>query len=675
MLKSFPFRFFKKKNKTAKFKYLEDNQYFQHFFYDSPIAIYSCDKDGHITFFNAAAVELWGREPETDKDLWCGSWKTYYPDGRLMALDERPMAKTLKEGIAYDNEEITIERPDHSLRKLMAYPRPIFDKENKLIGAHNTLIDITEKISFKEKQYILSAIVESSDDAIISKDINGVITSWNSGAKKTFGYTEQEVLGKHITILIPKDRLQEEENILKNIRQGKKVDHYQTIRLHKSGREIPISLTVSPLKDNNNTIIGASKIGRDIANLLQTQQALKHYADNLEVLNSIGKVISEKLDVDVILQQVTNATTKITGAAFGAFLFNTQDDNGEALMLYNLSGLTKEAFEKLGIHKNTDLFRPTFKGKEILRIDDLREDSRYRISKRYRESEGTLLSVASYLAVPLISSSGEVVGGLLFGHPEPGIFKAEHEEILSSISSQAAVALENSRLFEEVKALSEKKDEFIALASHELKTPLTSIKGYLQLLEKKSEKNQNTFFIEKALYQVEKLDMLIADLLNVSKIEAGKLEFNMETFELNTLLREVIDTFLYANKSHEIIYNCPKQAFLVEADKQRIEQVIINLLSNAVKYSPKATKVYISLNDTDQKVTVKVKDEGIGLNDSQKKSLFTKFYRAEAIMNVSGLGLGLYLSKEIINRHNGKMEVISEFGKGSEFSFTLPFKQ
>src|SRR5690606_3667813 len=131
--------------------------------------------------------------------------------------------------------------------------------------------------------------------------------------------------------------------------------------------EIPISLTVSPLKDANNKIIGASKIGRDIAELLQTQQTLKHYAENLEVLNGIGKVISEKLEVDVILQEVTNATTKITGAAFGAFFYNTKDENGEAMMLFNLAGAPREAFEKFGLPRHTEVFKPTFTGKEIIR--------------------------------------------------------------------------------------------------------------------------------------------------------------------------------------------------------------------------------------------------------------------------------------------------------------------
>src|SRR5690606_29250528 len=194
---------------------------------------------------------------------------------------------------------------------------------NNFIGVHKTLIDISEKVAFRHKENIFSNIVSSSNDAIISKDLNGIITRWNSGSEYIFGYTEIETIGKHITMLITEDRLKEEDHILQNIRQGKKINHYETVRLHKSGKLIPLSLTISPLKDSNNKIIGASKIARDITELIQTQEMLKSYIDNLEILNSIGKLISEQLDVNVILQRVTDATTKITGASFGAFFYNT----------------------------------------------------------------------------------------------------------------------------------------------------------------------------------------------------------------------------------------------------------------------------------------------------------------------------------------------------------------
>jgi PAS domain S-box-containing protein len=651
-----------------------EQTFFKYFFYDSPSAIYSCDKEGYITYYNQAAVELWGREPELGKDLWCGSWKIYTPDGLSMPLSECPMALVLKEGRAYNNHYITIETPNHIFKELMVCARPIFDENQRQIGAHNTLIDITENCNKDKKQAMLSAIVEFSDHAIISKDLNGIITSWNTGAQKIFGYTEAEIIGQSINILVPDYRRSEETQILHQIRNGYKVDHLQTIRVAKDGHEIPISLTVSPVKDSSGKIIGASKIARDISEEVRALKAIKQNTENLEMLNSIGKVILEKLDVKIILQQVTDVTTKITGAEFGAFFYNSVNEDGEEFKLFTIAGAQPEAFEKIGMPRNTAIFDKTFHQKKVVRSDDITKDVQYGKNAPHFGMPKGHLPVVSYLAVPVISTYGTIIGGLMFGHREPGVFKPEHEDIIGSIASQAAVALDNSRLFEEVTALSAKKDEFIALASHELKTPLTSIKGYLQISSRSEKDKVGHMFIQKALSQVEKLNTLVTDLLDSSKIVAGKLQFNFETFDIQKLIIDVIETYQYANTTHQLIYTQMEDEFIVEADKQRIEQVMINLLSNAIKYSPKADKVYVSITMENGLVKVMIRDEGIGLNITQKNKIFTRFYRAEGPTNISGLGLGLYLTKEIIDRHNGSIDVNTELEKGTEFYFTLPLK-
>lgn len=639
-----------------------------------PVAIYTCNRDGYITFFNDAAALLWGRQPQTGQDKWYTFQKFYHPYGNLMQIDDDPVTRVLNTGKPITGEEITIERSDGSFLNLLAFSRPFFDNQHTVTGVHNTLVDITSKKQDEEKKAVLSAIVASSDDAIISKSLEGMITSWNAGAQKIFGYTEQEVLGKHISIIIPTSLLDEENTIISKIRSGQKIDHFQTTRISKFGREIPISITVSPVKDSQGHIIGASKIARDISERLLIERAVQQNTQNLRILNAIGKIISEKLDVQAILQQVTDATTKITGAAFGAFFYNTIDERGEAFMLFSLSGAPREAFEKFGMPRNTAVFDPTFSGKGVVRVDDITKDPRYGHNAPHHGMPKGHLPVVSYLAVPVISSSGTVIGGLFFGHPEAGVFTLEHEAIVDSIASQAAVALDNSKLFEEVKALSAKKDEFIALASHELKTPLTTIKGYLQILERNEKNDLAKTFIGKISNQVEKLNTLITDLFDVSKIEAGKLQLYKETFNLKELLNEIIETFHYTNKTHQLVFQNNGGPLLVEADRQRIEQVIINLLTNAIKYSPKSNQVLITAEGSASTVTVKVKDEGIGLSPDQQKKIFSRFYRAEGSANVSGLGLGLYLTKEIIDRHHGKIGVNSALGKGSTFFFSLPLK-
>lgn len=649
-----------------------ENRKFKLLIEDSPLAVYTSDQHGQLTYYNQAAVHIWGRSPVLGEDLRSGPWQVYYPDGRPMPFAQSPMARALNDLQRFENEEIVIERPDNTFKRLLVFSVPSYDAAKVFCGTYNTFVDITEKTSYETKQSVLSAIVESSDDAIISKDLNGIISSWNDGAERIFGYTEKEVIGKPVSILIPKPRLKEEENILSQIRQGNKVKHFETVRLTKYGKLIPISLTVSPVKDMSGKIIGASKIARDITEQVEAQQAIKLNAENLELLNSIGKVILEKLDVEEVLQQVTDVTTQITGAAFGAFFYNTFDEEGEAIMLYNLAGAPRHDFEKLGMPRHTELFKPTFSNNEVVRIDDITKDSRYGKNEPIFGMPPGHLEVASYLGVPVVSTTGEVIGGLLFGHPMPGRFKSQHEDLVGSIASQAAIALDNSRLFEEVKTMSDKKDEFIALASHELKTPLTTIKGYLQLLAKKEQDDVNALFVNKTLGQVAKLNALIADLLDVSKIEAGKLQFNLERFDLRLLLSEVMETFPYTNKTHRIIFHDFEDAAYVYADRQRIEQVINNLLTNAIKYSPNANLIEVGIKKETSMVTITVKDYGIGLKDEHKRKIFTRFYRAEGDVNVSGLGIGLHLTKEIIDRHKGIVGVESKFGKGSLFYFSLP---
>ena len=551
---------------------------------------------------------------------------------------------------------------------------PIRDEQGEVIGASHIMRDVTHERETEEKRGMLAAIVENSDDAIISKTLNGIITTWNGGAEKIFGYQEREAIGKHISILIPRDRLSEEDVIIENIRNGNKVDHFQTVRLHKNGSAIDISLTVSPVKDRHGTIIGASKIARDITAAKKAETAIRHQAAKLKILNTIGKAISEKLDTESILQKVTDATTQITGAAFGAFFYNTINQDGEAYMLYSLSGAPKEAFENFGMPRNTAVFHRTFSGEGVLRVDDITKDPRYgQNAPHFGMPEGHL-PVVSYLAVPVISSSGNIIGGLFFGHPEAGVFLQEHEDIVVSLASQAAVALDNSRLFTEVKELSQKKDEFIALASHELKTPLTSMSGFLQLLERKVI-DVNRPFVAKAITQLKKLNALINDLFDISKIQSGKLQFYFEEFDFTGLIKENLEAIREAYTSHEIYFD-ENVEMILEGDKMRLEQVLTNLVTNAIKYSPESDRIEVSAKRSETEIQVSVKDYGMGINEENISHIFSQFYRAKDVnRSITGLGLGLYITKEIIERHGGRIWVESEPRMGSTFSFVLPLKK
>ncbi len=220
-----------------------------------------------------------------------------------------------------------------------------------------------------------------------------------------------------------------------------------------------------------------------------------------------------------------------------------------------------------------------------------------------------------------------------------------------------------------------KKDEFISIASHELKTPLTSVKGYMQLLERSIDKGDTATVkkhLGKAQVQLEKLNELIADLLDISKIESGKLKFNKRYFSIDELLDSVIDIIHQSSPEFKIIRN-GAIAREIYADEMRIEQVVINFLTNAIKYSPGTNEIHINLSNKGDKVYLGVKDFGIGIAPEQQKCVFDKFYRVEeTAIHFQGLGIGLYISAEIIRRHGGEVGVKSKLAEGSEFYFILP---
>jgi PAS domain S-box-containing protein len=247
-----------------------------------PAAIYMTDAAGRITYYNKAAVDLTGRRPEIGKDEWCVTWRLYNSDGTPLPHDRSPMAVAIKENRAIRGVEAILERPDGTCVPFVPYPTPLRDASGALVGAVNMLVDISNCRASESVRAYLAAIVESSDDAIVGKDLDGIITSWNRGAETIFGYRAEEVTGRPISIIFPPDRLTEEDMILERLRRGERVDHFETVRRRKDGHDIHVSVTISPVRDGTGRIIGASKIARDIGERKRSETMLRDMAENLE---------------------------------------------------------------------------------------------------------------------------------------------------------------------------------------------------------------------------------------------------------------------------------------------------------------------------------------------------------------------------------------------------------
>ena len=253
-----------------------------------PVAVYVCDADGIIQQYNQRAVKLWGREPGSHgkQPKFCGSYKIYYPDGRLMPHEECPMARALRgEKLKTEDFEIVVERPNGERRHVIPAPEILKDSRGKIIGAINSLFDITEQKRAEAAAMRLAAVVRSSHDAVVAKDLNGIITDWNQSAQRIFGYKPKEIISKSILTLIPPERHSEEGEILRRIRRGESIDHYETIRRRKDGRLIEVSLTISPIKDLEGKVVGVSKIARDITQRKVAERQLAEQARLLDLTN------------------------------------------------------------------------------------------------------------------------------------------------------------------------------------------------------------------------------------------------------------------------------------------------------------------------------------------------------------------------------------------------------
>jgi PAS domain S-box-containing protein len=283
-----------------------------------PVAVYTTDAAGHITFYNEAAAALWGTRPTLNSDQWCGSWRTYWPDGTPLPHDQCPMAVALKEKrdfIIGNGQEAVAEQPDGTRIPFVAFPSLLRDEAGEIVGALNMFVDISERKRNEEIAQRLASIVESSEDAIIAKTLEGIITSWNKSAERVFGYAAEEVIGKPITILVPADRQGEEEEILKRIRSGQRVEHFETVRQRKFGGLIDISLTVSPIRNSHGKILGVSKIARDITERKRAAEAARRAEEEVRDFVENASVGMHRVDADGIILWANRTEMEMLGFA------------------------------------------------------------------------------------------------------------------------------------------------------------------------------------------------------------------------------------------------------------------------------------------------------------------------------------------------------------------------
>jgi signal transduction histidine kinase/ActR/RegA family two-component response regulator len=438
---------------------------------------------------------------------------------------------------------------------------------------------------------------------------------------------------------------------------------------------------------------------REAVRRARVEETLRDETRILEVLNRTGQALASTLDADMLLQAITDAATQLSGARFGAFFYSARDEHGESLLLYALSGAPREAFDKFGHPRATAVFGPTFHNEGIVRSDDITRDPRYGLSGPHFGMPAGHLPVRSYLAVPVVARSGTVLGGLFFGHPEPAVFSERTERIVAGVAAQAAVALDNARLYEaaqksaverdallqseraarvEAERLSRMKDEFLAMLAHELRNPLAPISSSAALLSiqfrDEPRIRQTSAIIGR---QVKHMSRLIDDLLDVSRVTRGLVTLQLEEVDLCDVVRSALDQArpLIEEKSHRVELSLPRHPVPVEGDATRLIQSVANILNNAAKYTPPAGTIRIALAIRHGRALLEVRDNGSGMPAELLPSVFEPFSQGARTLARSqgGLGLGLALVKKLVEMHGGEARADSAgVGLGSVFTIDLP---
>jgi PAS domain S-box-containing protein len=437
----------------------------------------------------------------------------------------------------------------------------------------------------------------------------------------------------------------------------------------------------------------------DVDQVKRVEQALREESHVLELLNSTGSALASQRDLRSLLQTATDAATGIAGARFGAFFYHGKDSTKSLYTLYTLSGAVSSDAESFAEANPTALFGPSLRGHGVIRSGDVCADNRFGGEPGQWRFPAGHPAVRSYLSMPVVARSGEALGTMFFGHPEADVFTERTERIVGGIAAQAAVAIDNARLYEaaqhsaeerkvlleserlaraEAERTSQMKDEFLATLSHELRTPLSAILGWAQVLRRGSRDPSD---LQRGLQTIERnaraQAQLIEDLLDMSRITSGKVLLDMQNVAPAPFIDAAIDTVRPAADAKNIriekIY--APDVGTIAGDPARLQQVIWNLLSNAIKFTPGGGAVTIELGQQAGQVQITVRDTGAGIRPEFITHVFERFRQADAstTRRHGGLGLGLSIVKHLIEQHGGTVRAESPGeGLGASFTIELP---
>ncbi|MCU0546489.1 MAG: PAS domain S-box protein [Oscillatoriaceae cyanobacterium Prado104] len=641
---------------------LRENSYLDSLMNAMPDIVCFKDGDGRWQEANQAILdvfELSADEYRGLKDFQLGELSPFYREAlRYCEASDRI---AWEKGMLSRGEEV-ISRSDGSVKIYDVIKVPLFYSDGRRKSIVILGRDITERKQAQEEILRLASIVESSGDAIVGKTPDGTIQSWNAGAQKIYGYTVAEVKGRSIEILALSDRPNEMSQILANIRAGgASIDHYETVHLRKDGKQIDVSLTISPIKDSAGTVIGVSTIARDITDKKRVEKALEQLRHQNElILFSAGEGICG-LNKCGKVTFVNPAAVRMAGYSGKELIerplwesLHRKPENNQKILQENLSPPTPNADSEL-----TLACSPNSANCQVLAT--LQDGKTRRVTDEvFWRPDGTSFPV-EYVVTPM-RERGEIIGAVV-------TFKDITDRL----------------------AIDRMKDEFISVVSHELRTPMTSIHGALGLLNSgllHAQPHKAKRMLEIAVTNTERLVRLIDDILDLERMESSCDSAVKEICNAADLMRQAADAMQGMALQAGVTLSVTPATACLRATPDRLIQVLTNLLSNAIKFSPAGATVCLSgevapkqgiaanphAPTPSSELRIAVQDRGRGIPPDKLEVVFERFQQVDAPErgHSGGTGLGLAICRSIVQQHGGRIWVESVLGEGSTFFLTLP---
>jgi len=540
------------------------------------------------------------------------------------------------------------------------------------------LVDVTERAHLQDQRAQLAAIVESSDDAIIGRDLAGRILTWNSGATRLLGFSPDQMIGQHIDLVLPPERRLEDTELLQRLRNGAKATPYETEMRHSNGTRVPMLISLSSINDESGQMIGSSMIARDISERKRVERALHKRLRQLDLLTQAAQVLimAEPGATPMQHELFDRVRLAMGGEIYLNYAINADPNHLRLVSEHGLSDAMRAGLSVVAL--DDSLCGIAAARRSPLIIENMQASDLPQA--RVLQIEG----VRSFAAFPLLAH-GEVHGVAAFASTTRDRFRDGDLQVIQTVCDQVSAMLERGKLVEELHARQEslkladrRKDDFIATLAHELRNPLAPIRNAIGILRQSTLPDPQLAWCRDVIErQVTQMTLLLEDLLDVSRVTRNKIDLRREKIELQRVIEDAIETTrpLIDAQRHQLVLDVPAHPIVVYGDVTRLTQVVGNLLNNAAKYTDVGGRIELVVRREADTVSIVVRDNGIGIEPQQAASIFDMFAQLKPALERSrgGLGIGLSLARGLVDLHGGRIEARSEgSGRGSEFTVYLP---